>query len=826
MIFYLLASLLSFPQIHPDIAAPTSITVGVSANPVLLGQTLIMTAAIQPSGATGTVTFYSGAAFLGTAMVSAGQAVLSTALLPAGANVLTARFDQNSSFATSLSSPLALTVAVAPGTGFPGGAIFPVGVTPVWVVTADLNNDGIADLITANAGDGKVSIFLGNGDGTFQQMPDVPTGTNPMSIAVADFNADGFEDLAVVNSGDPSITILLGNGDGTFQTLASMFFGSDPVSAAVADFNGDGIADIAVVDNQNDTLTVLTGNGDGTFVLGNPVPLAVGATEIAVADFNNDGKPDVAIVGSSPDGVAEYLGNGDGTFTFQSVLNAGTGPASIAVGDFNGDGKTDIAVGDFGDSVSFTGGGVQILLGNGNGTFQAPIVAVTGPNVLAIAAADFDGNGDLDLGVISFDGTFSTYPGNGNGTLQGPQTYPAGDSPDALVIGSFDGAALTEAAVINRNENLMYVLTGSAGTCSFTLSPGALIYGASEVTASVSLGATATGCPWSASSDAWIVPQASSGLGGGPFGFQIEANTTGADRTGTLMVGGQAVSITQRFTAQQFSDVPASSYQFDGANLLAEKGITNGCDPGLFCPTADVTRAQMAIFIVRSVYGGDNFTYPSQPIFSDVEPSTFGFKWIQKLSELGITNGCSTGFYCPTSSVTRAQMAVFIIRGRFGSTALFSSPSTPYFTDVPTGAFAFEWIQRMRFDGITNGCTTTTYCPTNYVVRGDMAIFIMRGLFNDLYPAGTPALISVSPSVLVRGQTTTLTLTGSGTNFVQGQTTVSTVPNVSVSNVQVLSPTVLTVDLNAAESAPVQPVGLVAITGAEQDVLPNGIAIQ
>jgi len=132
----------------------------------------------------------------------------------------------------------------------------------------------------------------------------------------------------------------------------------------------------------------------------------------------------------------------------------------------------------------------------------------------------------------------------------------------------------------------------------------------------------------------------------------------------------------------------------------------------------------------------------------------------------------------------------------------------------------------MRFDGITSGCGPTTYCPTNSVVRGDMAIFIMKGLFNDLYPQGTPTLISVSPTTLVPGAPTTLTFTGSSTNFAAGQTIVTTVPLVSVTNVQVLSPTSLTVVLNATSSAPVQPVGLVAITGAEQDVLPNGIAIQ
>jgi len=828
----LLPSLQIHPLLHavkrpsPQSATSTSITISASPSPVLLGQPVTLTAAIQPSGATGSVTFYSGVSILGVAAASSGQATFTTALLAAGPNVLAARFDANETFGTSLSSPLRLNVGVAPGTGFPGGVINPsLGATPVWVVTADLNNDGIADLITANAGEGAVSVFLGNGDGTLQQLPDVSTGLEPVSIVVGDFNGDGMEDLAVANSGDPSVAILLGNGDGTFQPATTVVVGSDPVSVVVADFNADGNADVAVLDGSDDTVTILTGNGDGTFATGNPIAIALGPLQIIVADFNGDGKPDLAVAGSSPDGVAELLGNGDGTFVLRPLLSAGTGPSSLAAGDFNGDGKTDLAVGDYGDFYSLNGGGIEILPGNGDGSFQAPVSAASGPNVTAMATADFDGDGKLDLGVISGSG-FSTYTGNGNGTLQPPQSYPAGQSPDALAIGSFDGTGLTEVAVVNRNENELDVLTGGAGTCLYTLSPTSFLYDASSVSGAISLTASATGCAWTASSDSWIVPTVGSSLGSASVGFQILSNTTGFDRTGSLVIGGQTVTVTQKFTAQQFSDVPPSSYQFDAVNLLKDQGITSGCTADTFCPTQPVTRAQMAVFIVRAVYGGDNFTYNPAPVFSDVPANAFGFKWIQKLFELNITTGCATGLYCPNSPVTRAQMAVFMIRGRFGSTASFTSPLTPYFTDVPANGFGFQWIQRMRFDGITSGCGPTTYCPTNSVVRGDMAIFIMKGLFNDLYPQGTPTLISVSPTTLVPGAPTTLTFTGSSTNFAAGQTIVTTVPLVSVTNVQVLSPTSLTVVLNATSSAPVQPVGLVAITGAEQDVLPNGIAIQ
>jgi hypothetical protein len=197
------------------------------------------------------------------------------------------------------------------------------------------------------------------------------------------------------------------------------------------------------------------------------------------------------------------------------------------------------------------------------------------------------------------------------------------------------------------------------------------------------------------------------------------------------------IPVAEMATQQAFIDVLPNEYYFDAVNLLYAHGITNGCasSPLQFCPTEDVTRAQMAIFIVRSIFGGDNFTAPTTPYFTDVGPTDFGFNWIQEMAALGITNGCGVGLFCPDDSVTRAQMAVFIIRARYGSTAMFDYLPTPLFTDVLSNAFAFIYIQRMKMDSITSGCTVTTYCPDNPVTRGDMAIFVMRGGYNDLLPA-------------------------------------------------------------------------------------------
>jgi hypothetical protein len=132
----------------------------------------------------------------------------------------------------------------------------------------------------------------------------------------------------------------------------------------------------------------------------------------------------------------------------------------------------------------------------------------------------------------------------------------------------------------------------------------------------------------------------------------------------------------------------------------------------------------------------------------------------------------------------------------------------------------------MKRDSITGGCTATTYCPNDPVTRGQMAIFIMRAEFYKLLPAGTPVITQISPSTLGVGTSGTYTLTGVDTNFVQGTTTISPIPGVTIGTITVNSATSLTVQLTAAANATAQPYSILAITGTEEDVLPNGLAIQ
>jgi Beta-propeller repeat/S-layer homology domain len=286
-----------------------------------------------------------------------------------------------------------------------------------------------------------------------------------------------------------------------------------------------------------------------------------------------------------------------------------------------------------------------------------------------------------------------------------------------------------------------------------------------------------------------------------------------------------AAPVIRAFTVL-FNDVAPTAYYYTAVNLFAQYGITAGCGNNNFCPDDNVTRAQMAVFIVTAIFGSNTFSYSTTPHFADVGTGDFAFKFIQAMYELGITAGCGNGNYCPDDPVTRDSMSVFIIVARLGTGAAFTYPVTPYFTDEPATDFAFKFVQRMKLEGITGGCTTTTFCPDSSVTRGQMAVFMMVGLFNQLLQAGTPVLTAISPSTLGPGATGTFTITGANTNFAQGTTALSPIPGVTIGTITVNSPTSLTVQLTAAGNAAAQPRSIVAITGAEQDVLPNGLVIQ
>jgi hypothetical protein len=157
-------------------------------------------------------------------------------------------------------------------------------------------------------------------------------------------------------------------------------------------------------------------------------------------------------------------------------------------------------------------------------------------------------------------------------------------------------------------------------------------------------------------------------------------------------------------------------------------GITQGCTATTYCPDDFVTRGQMAVFLVRSLLGGDSFSFPGTPYFTDVQPGHPQFRYIQKLRELGITAGCTPTAYCSGDPVTRAQMAAFLVRGKLAvaPNQPFPFPTNFSFSDVDTGSVFYPSIQKMRELGITLGCSASQYCPDGPTTRAQMAAFLVR----------------------------------------------------------------------------------------------------
>jgi hypothetical protein len=317
------------------------------------------------------------------------------------------------------------------------------------VSRGEFNRDGVQDLAVAIPGiPGRIAILLGNGDGSFRWLYQFEAG-EAAALDVGDFNGDGNQDLVMPGA------LFLGYGNGIFQPALS-FPGVDALSAiAVGFLNGDGFLDLALVSRSASSISVLLGNGDGTFRA--PLSFDTGAPvsfpekrSVALGDLNGDRSLDLVTTNASAGSISVLLGNGDGTFRAPLLHDTGRDPVFVAVGDFNRDQFLDLAVA----SPSI---GILVLLGNGNGTLRIP--SNLGSSADAITRGDFnsDGNDDLAVTGSSLPGTL-VLTGNGDGTFQPPLVFqtPAGSS---IIVEDFSGDARQDLAVVGKLDAFSFRIT-------------------------------------------------------------------------------------------------------------------------------------------------------------------------------------------------------------------------------------------------------------------------------------------------------------------------------------------------------------------------------
>jgi hypothetical protein len=334
---------------------------------------------------------------------------------------------------------------------------------PIGLTLSDLTGNGKLDLVTTNWGypienltngqvpvpptinptagtvnpHGTISVFPGNGDGTFGTEQQYEVGARAIAVQAADLTGNGKKDLVVVNAVENTVSLLKGNGDHTFQPAITVAVGQGPTSLALADFNGDGKLDVAVTNVTDGTVSVLLNQstpGNLSFQVAGVYPVGINPSGVVARDFNHDGKMDLAVVNggdyTSPTGattVSILMGNGDGTFgsaTTQVLWGGfyGSGGDGIVSADF-GNGEQDLAV------ANFSKGEVMILKGHGDGTFTPAGTYVTGAGTEGIVAADFNGDGKVDVAVNNLnDYTITLLIGKGDGTFV-PAVQETDDTP-------------------------------------------------------------------------------------------------------------------------------------------------------------------------------------------------------------------------------------------------------------------------------------------------------------------------------------------------------------------------------------------------------------
>ncbi|MCX7045730.1 MAG: FG-GAP-like repeat-containing protein [Candidatus Sumerlaeota bacterium] len=339
---------------------------------------------------------------------------------------------------------------------FAGLVNYATGHRPEAVGIADFNNDGWLDLAVPASFVSEVNVLLNRRDGTF--APGVtykPYGYYYTSVAIADFDRDGHSDIAVaLDNGLPSSLRMLHNqGDGTFTDQATSFTGMGPI--ATADFNGDGWPDLASADGH-----VAFNNQDGTFAPDMVYPV-MQRSDIAAADLNGDGLADLALIDrgySFTSHVVVLLNRGDGVFPTSTCYTAGFVPCKIIAADLDGDGRNDLAL------VNSPEAKLSFFHNKGDGTFDDAISTGTLTFARGLTVADLDGDGVMEIAVTAggspsgIPSSIAIYHRNANGTYTQGEVYRAGNLSSAIAAADLDRDGAMDLIVANYSANNISVL--------------------------------------------------------------------------------------------------------------------------------------------------------------------------------------------------------------------------------------------------------------------------------------------------------------------------------------------------------------------------------
>jgi hypothetical protein len=521
---------------------------------------------------------------------------------------------------------------------------------------------------------------------------------------------------------------------GVFATAASLAIskngsGTGTVTSSPAGINCGATCLYSFALNTVVTLTA-TADGGSTFAGWSgegcsgtgTCQVTMNAAKLVTATFNTSATPTYTLTVLKPGaGAGKVTSSPSGidcgatcAFAFNSgvlvTLNASADPGSVFAG--------------------WTGGGCsgtgacQVTMSSAQSVAALFNVSAT-PTYALTVTKDGTGTGLVTSDVSGINCGSACTSSYNSGTVVTLTAAPDAGSTFAGWTGG--GCSGTGTCVVTMSAAQSVTATFNLSASSFTLTVSKIGTGTGVITSDV--GGINCGTTCSVIFDAGtVVTLTATPDSGIPFDGWIGGGCSG---TGTCVV---TMSAAQDVIAvfgdpTTFDDVPYTHWAYTFIERLYNAGVTAGCSttPLNYCPDAPVTRAAMAIFILRGM-NGSGYTPPAATgtVFTDVPTSYWAAAWIEALAAAGITGGCGGGNYCPDANITRAQMAIFLLRGKNGSVYAPPAATGTIFTDVPSTYWDAAWIEALAADGITSGCGSGNYCPESSVTRDQMAVFLVR----------------------------------------------------------------------------------------------------
>ena len=376
-----------------------------------------------------------------------------------------------------------------------------------------------------------------------------------------------------------------------------------------------------------------------------------------------------------------------------TINPAGTGDA----GDY------DVVVTDgFGQSITSSAGALTV---NARPTASAG----GGGTICTAESVGLNGSGGVSC-------QWAPTSGLDNASSCTPMATPTITTVYSLTVTAANGCVSTNASTVTVTVN-------QTPAQPVITSPASVPVGASGASASV---VNHPGSTWDWDLSGGVI---TAGQGSRQIIFDAASPGTTMHCTVTESASGCVSTEASKYIQVDFLDMPPANGFHDYVNTVARNGVTAGCGNGSYCGTSNINRAQMAVFLLKSKHGAAYVPPPCVGMFNDVAcPAGFAADWIEQLAVEAITGGCGNGNYCPTNPVTRAQMAVFLLKASIDPAYAPPPASGTIFTDVAAGSFAADWIEDLFVRGITGGCLTNPlrYCPNNSNNRQQMAVFLVK----------------------------------------------------------------------------------------------------